>query len=113
MSVSRPEPERPLPACIAMRLEALYELCLEHRVRRLALFGSATRDDFDPARSDLDLVVEFQPMPPTEHAQHFFALLEALRELFHRPVDLVESIAVRNPYRHARIMAQQVPLYAA
>jgi predicted nucleotidyltransferase len=28
------------------------------------LFGSALRDDFDPARSDLDLLVEFQPIAP-------------------------------------------------
>lgn len=28
------------------------------------LFGSALRDDFDPGHSDLDLLVEFQPIEP-------------------------------------------------
>ena len=37
-------------------------LCREHRVKRLELFGSATRGDFDPNVSDLDFFVEFEPM---------------------------------------------------
>jgi hypothetical protein len=36
------------------------EGCQRHRVARLALFGSALRDDFGPD-SDVDVLVEFQP----------------------------------------------------
>jgi len=32
----------------------LAELCRRHHVLRLSLFGSATRDDFDPQQGDLD-----------------------------------------------------------
>jgi predicted nucleotidyltransferase len=32
--------------------------CEKHRIRRLALFGSALRDDFRP-ESDVDVLVEF------------------------------------------------------
>jgi hypothetical protein len=35
-------------------------LCREFHVARLAIFGSASRDDFDPARSDLDFLVDFE-----------------------------------------------------
>ncbi len=35
-------------------------LCREHHIRRLALFGSALRDDFS-ADSDVDVLVEFEP----------------------------------------------------
>jgi len=53
--------ERPMIADIASHREELRELCRRFHVRRLDLFGSATGDDFDPARSDLDFLVEFEP----------------------------------------------------
>jgi hypothetical protein len=34
--------------------------CQANRIRRLALFGSALREDFRPD-SDVDLLVEFEP----------------------------------------------------
>ena len=34
--------------------------CKKHHIRRLSLFGSALRDDFNP-ESDLDFLVEFDP----------------------------------------------------
>jgi len=30
-------------------------------IRKLSLFGSVLRDDFDPARSDVDVLAEFEP----------------------------------------------------
>lgn len=39
---------------------ALQDLCRQNRIRRLAVFGSALRDDFGPD-SDVDLLVEFEP----------------------------------------------------
>lgn len=36
------------------------EFCRRHHIRRLALFGSALRDDFTPD-SDIDILVEFEP----------------------------------------------------
>ena len=38
-------------------------LCRTYRVRRLDVFGSAVREDFDPVRSDVDFLVEFEPDP--------------------------------------------------
>ena len=34
--------------------------CKKHHIRKLSLFGSALRDDFNP-ESDLDFLVEFDP----------------------------------------------------
>ena len=42
------------PAIDQHRAE-LSDLCLRYRVFSLSLFGSATRDDFDPERSDYDM----------------------------------------------------------
>lgn len=35
------------------QLDAIAAACRRHQVRRMHLFGSALRDDFDPSRSDL------------------------------------------------------------
>ena len=34
--------------------------CQQNHIRRMALFGSALRDDFDD-QSDIDILVEFEP----------------------------------------------------
>lgn len=87
---------------IEARRTGLEGLCQHHGVARLALFGSALRDDFDPDTSDLDFTVKFQPMTPQEHAEAYFGLLEDLERLFGR-IDLVEIGAVRNPYLRQEI----------
>jgi predicted nucleotidyltransferase len=45
---------------ISISSAAIADFCRQHRVRRLALFGSALRADFRPD-SDVDLLVEFLP----------------------------------------------------
>jgi len=98
---------------IHSRKDELARICLQFGVLRLALFGSATRSDFQPEVSDLDFLVEFRPMPPPEHARSYFGLISELEQLFKRKVDLVEASAVRNPHIRRNIEATQVPLYAA
>ncbi len=94
-------------------LRALISLCQRYRVRDLALFGSAAGEGFDPETSDVDLLVDFEPMPSTEHMQQYFGLLEALEALFRRRVDLVERNSIRNPYVLESILNSRVTLYAA
>lgn len=88
---------------IEARKPELKALCDRYKVERLALFGAALREDFDSEQSDLDLVVEFAPMLPQEHADSYFGLLEALEDLLGRCVDLVEIGAVRNLYLRREI----------
>jgi uncharacterized protein len=64
------------------------EVCRRYPVQRLAVFGSALRDDFDPERSDVDFLVEFGPTSPEQHADAYFGLLAELEALFGRHVDL-------------------------
>jgi predicted nucleotidyltransferase len=89
------------------------DLCRRHRVRRLALFGSALGDDFDPARSDVDLLVEFLPLRGGEQAPPYFELLLALEQLFGRRVDLLDARSLKNPFIRRDIEATQEELYAA
>jgi len=98
---------------IAARRDQIATLCRRHHVQRLELFGSAARDTgFDPTRSDLDFLVEFDhESPPT--LAGFFALREALADLLGRPVDLVAPTALRNPYLRADIERHREVVYAA
>ena len=93
---------------ITSRQSQLSELCKQYGVRRLAVFGSVLRDDFDPSRSDIDFVVDFETSP-----NDYFALLEALTELFERKVDLVVGKSIKNPYFKRQVEASQELLYAA
>ncbi len=88
-------------------------LCRRFGVRRLAAFGSILRDDFDPARSDADFLVEFAPVAPAERMRNYLALQAALSSLLCRPVDLVEDGAIRNPYILEKVKDEQQVLYAA
>ena len=87
-------------------------LCRRHGALRLDLFGSATRDDFDAQHSDLDFLVEFEDLEPTQYAQAYFALKEGLERLFERPVDLVTENNLGNPYFRQRVQSERQNLYA-
>lgn len=99
---------------IEQQREALEDLCQEYGVARLEIFGSAATGDFDPARSDMDFLVEFLPNRDLgPWLSHFFAFQDALLTLFGCKVDLVTPGGLRNPYfvREAERMRRH--LYAA
>jgi len=95
------------------RKEALDQLCTRHGVRRLEVFGSVTTGRFDPAKSDLDFLVDFEPASPAVLADRYFGLREDLVALFERPVDVVMTRAIRNPYFLEAIEPSRTLLYAA
>jgi predicted nucleotidyltransferase len=72
-------------------------LCRLHQVRRLDVFGSAARGDFDASKSDVDFLVEFQPLGWQGASHRYFGLLHGLENLLKRDIDLVDVTAVRNP----------------
>jgi uncharacterized protein len=80
---------------IASRREALKTLCERYDVARLEVFGSAARGvDFDTAKNDVDFLVEFKAESRLNPLHQFFDFADALKDLFGRPVDLVEASAV-------------------
>jgi len=99
---------------IALQREELATLCRRFHVRRLDLFGSAARDDFDPKQSDIDFLVEFDHEHPDALSfKTYFDFKEALEALLGRPVDLVERGVVRNPYLRASIDASRELVFEA
>jgi uncharacterized protein len=95
------------------KLPAIELICRRYHVRRLEVFGSIAADDFDLASSDVDFVVEFQPLQPGEYADVYFGLLAELRDLLGRPVDLIVDRAIQNPYFREIVDEAKVPIYAA
>lgn len=94
--------------------DQLIMLCSQHHVKSLELFGSAvTETGFSIENSDIDFLVEFQPLAPGTHADAYFSLLEALETMFQRPVDLVMVRAIKNPYFLQTINQSREILYAA
>ncbi len=89
------------------------ELCRAHQVKRLELFGSAAREDFDLTNSDLDLFVEFLSDDWHGAADRWFGLQEGLESLFKRKVDLVSIKAAKNPFFLKMANRHKVELYAA
>jgi len=87
-------------------------LCRRQAARRLDLFGSTTRGDFDAQHSDLDFLVEFEDLEPAQYAQAYFALKEGLERIFERPVDLVTENNLGNPYFRQRVQSERQNLYA-
>lgn len=101
-----------IPALEQHRSE-LAALCRKYDVKRLDLFGSAVRGDFVPTSSDFDFLVLFERTPQGSAADRYFGLLDELRRLLRRPIDLVDVRAARNPYFIAEALQHRVMLYAA
>jgi len=95
------------------QLAAITAACSQHHVARMYLFGSVLRADFDPNRSDLDLLVEFKAIDPTQLVRAYFDLEQQLLAITGMPVDLVMADAVRNRYVCAEIDATKQLIYEA
>lgn len=88
------------PDNIAVPYDQLAAFCRRHHIGKLALFGSALRDDFH-ADSDIDVLVEFESGYPVGLLE--MAAMEAeLSALFGRQVDL------RTPGELSRYFRQKV-----
>jgi predicted nucleotidyltransferase len=77
---------------------AIAELCRKHGVKKLELFGSAARGDFDPATSDVDFFYEFDEADLAGLVDRYFGLIEDLERLLGVKVDLVSAKDAKNPY---------------
>lgn len=74
--------------------------------------SSFLREDFDAARSDVDILVEFDPSVAASFT-NFLNLKESLEVLLGRSVDLVELRAVRNRRLRHYIERSRLPIYDA
>jgi uncharacterized protein len=97
---------------IEPKLGELAVLCRRLGVQRLDLFGSAATGHFDPGRSDLDFLVEFEPAPlGGRYAKAVFELRTGLERIFGRPIDLLTSSMLENPYLRRQVESEKRLLY--
>ena len=86
---------------IILPKEQIADFCRRRHIRRLAIFGSALRSDFNES-SDIDILVEFEP----EQSPGLFGMARMERELSAllggRKVDL------RTPEDLSRYFRQEV-----
>jgi uncharacterized protein len=98
---------------IEARATEIAELCRRFHVSRLDVFGSAARVvDFDPVRSDIDILVSYAT-DASPNMWDYFALRDALSDLLGRKVDLVMANSVENPFVRAGIERSRQVLYGA
>ena len=82
--------------------------CRRHHIRKLALFGSVLREDFNP-QSNVDVLVEYKPNHVPGLA--FFSQQEELSAILHRKVDLNTPESVSKYFRD-EALREAVVLYA-
>ena len=88
--------------------DRIQSLCATHKVRKLYAFGSVLTDKFGND-SDVDLVVEFDPIPVNDYADNSFDFKFSLQEILKRRIDLLEDCAIANPlFRDAISQTRQL-----
>jgi hypothetical protein len=92
--------------------EDIKTLCTKYGVKRLYVFGSVLKEDFND-QSDIDFIADFGKPDLSTYAAQYFGFKFALEDLLNRPVDLLEENAIRNPYFIKSIEPSKQVVYAA
>ena len=77
----------------------LADFCRANGISKLAVFGSALREDFGP-ESDIDVLVTFSP--GRTPGLRFVGIADELSVIFGRPVDLLTQASVERSMNHIR-----------
>lgn len=77
--------------------QSITDLCRTYCIRKLEVFGSAATGAFDPARSDIDFIVDLGGYEPGV-TRRFLRFADALESLLGRKVDLITEEQIQNPY---------------
>lgn len=96
---------------IDIPMDSIEAFCRKWRVKEFSLFGSALREDFRPD-SDVDVLVELLP----GHGLTLYDwvdMIDELKEIFGRNVDLVAKGGLKNPIRRKEILRTAEVICAA
>jgi predicted nucleotidyltransferase len=88
--------------------EKIAAFCRQRGIRRLSLFGSVLRDDFDPARSDVDVLAEL--LPDAHPGWEFFGWHEDLAPILGHKVDLHTPNSLSKYFRD-EVMREALMIY--
>lgn len=91
--------------------KAIIELCKQHGIASLCVFGSVLRHDFGPD-SDVDFLVSYLPnQPQLQKFDVFLSLKNNLEHLLNRDVDLLDAENIDNKYLRFFINQEKQQLY--
>ena len=93
---------------IVIDREKIAAFCRARGIRKLSLFGSVLRDDFDPQRSDVDVLAEFAP--GVRPGLKFFGYGDELAEVIGRKVDFLTE-AWLSKYFRDEVLHEAMPIY--
>jgi predicted nucleotidyltransferase len=96
---------------ITLPQQKIEEFCLKWEISEMALFGSVLSDDFR-SDSDIDVLVSFKDGDGLGLFD-FVDMIDELKAIFGRKVDLVEKDSLRNPFRRQAILTGNEVIYAA
>jgi len=88
--------------------ERIARFCEARGIRRLSLFGSVLRDDFDPQRSDVDVLAEFEPGVLRKVGFDYFGYGEELAAIIGRKVDFCSRL---HPLIREQVKDELLPVY--
>jgi predicted nucleotidyltransferase len=89
--------------------EEIAAFCRKWGIKRLSFFGSVVRDDFDPERSDVDVLVELRPDTKARGLAFFGAEIE-LSEIFGRKVELLQPTEISR-WMIKEVLAEAIEEY--
>jgi hypothetical protein len=72
--------------------QKIAEFCRARGIRKLCLFGSVLRADFDPEHSDVDVLAEFEPGALKGVGFQYFGYGEELAAILGRRVDFCSRL---------------------
>jgi uncharacterized protein len=84
------------------------EFCRARGIRKLSLFGSVLREDFDSERSDVDVLAEFEPGALKGIGFRYFGYGEELGAILGRKVDFCSRL---NKYIEQSVRREAFPIY--
>jgi uncharacterized protein len=87
------------------------DFCRRWKIVEFSFFGSILREDFS-RKSDVDVLISFEPDIPWSLFD-WVDMIEELREILGREVDLVEKSGLRNPFRRREILNSRQVIHAA
>ena len=97
-------------AKIDIQKDKIEDFCKRWKIAEFSIFGSALRKDFSP-KSDVDVLISFEPDIPWSLFD-WVDMIEELRDILGREVDLVEKSGLRNPFRRREILSNRQVIYA-
>jgi predicted nucleotidyltransferase len=100
-----------VPTQIHIPLEEIKAFCAQWQIIEFSLFGSSVRSDFTE-NSDIDVLVTFAP-DAKRSLIHRVHMINELKNIFGREVDLAEECCLDNPFRRRAILADKKVIHAA